>query len=95
MLISLHENSAVGASFVLNLWVESEEEDRNFAYTEDLLSSYVETSDFLEFAISLDIESLSFARAMELRKLVPSVKSILVKSHVIIIVFGTIPHHAA
>jgi hypothetical protein len=65
--------------FFLNLCVESEEEDHNFAYTEKLLSSYVETADFLEFAISLDIESLSFARAMELRKLVPSVKSILVK----------------
>jgi hypothetical protein len=58
--------------FFYRQYLDSEEDDEDFKFTEEMISAYVESMEFLDWACSLDISTASFERMLTVRLITPT-----------------------
>ena len=59
------------ADFFFNNWLEEAGDEEKFVYSDVQIASYQETERWIDFACGLDVDSPSFEKVMEIRRLVP------------------------
>ena len=55
------------------MWHDTEVSLANFRYTQAMVDSYVESPEYLDWAVGLDLDEPSFDKMAEIRRLVPKV----------------------